>query len=223
MNDILKDQNKFSKVSLKDDTLSNFVINQQNHVDKAFKKLAESQSMTEKTRTSLKQVGTRPCVMYGSSKEHKASAVNCPPFGPILLALNTPTFKIAKFLVPILKPLTTSEFTVKDSFHFAKEILTQQHDLFMGSLNVYSLFTNIFLEKTIEICTNEPFKLSQTIEDLSLKSFCLWLLRIHIPFLMAHFINKSMVGYLFPSKPYINECFSGLPRTKLVSTLSIGI
>ena len=44
------------------------------------------------------------------------------------------------------------------TFHFAEEIVDQQHDLFMSSLNVDSLFTNILLEKTIEICTNELFK-----------------------------------------------------------------
>ena len=44
------------------------------------------------------------------------------------------------------------------TFHFAEEIVDQQHDLFMGSLNVDFLFTNIPLEKTIEICTSELFK-----------------------------------------------------------------
>ena len=68
--------------------------------------------MTEKIRKSLKPVGTRPGVMYGSCKVHKASVGNCPPFRPILSTLNTPTYKLAKFLVPILKPLTTNEFTV---------------------------------------------------------------------------------------------------------------
>ena len=63
MNDILSDQNKFSKARLKDDTLLNFAISQEKHVDKVLKKLVESKSMTEKTRKSLKPVGTRPGVM----------------------------------------------------------------------------------------------------------------------------------------------------------------
>ena len=63
MNDILSDQKEFSKVSMKDDTLLNFAINQEKHVDKVLKKLVESKSMTEKTRKSLKPVGTRPGVM----------------------------------------------------------------------------------------------------------------------------------------------------------------
>ena len=44
---------------MKDDTLLNFAINQEKHVDKVLKKLVESKSMTEKTRKSLKPVGTR--------------------------------------------------------------------------------------------------------------------------------------------------------------------
>ena len=124
MNDILSDQKKFIKVSLKDDTLLNFAINQPyQHVDKVFKKFVKSKSMTEKTRKSLKSVGTRSGIMYGSCKVHKASVASGPPFRPILPALNTPTYKLVKFLVPILKPLATNEFTVKDSFHFAEEIV----------------------------------------------------------------------------------------------------
>ena len=127
--------------------------------------------MTEKTRKSLKPVGTRPGILYGSCKVLKASVGNCPSFRPILSALNTPTYKFTKFLVPVLKPLTTNKFTVKDCFHFAEEIVDQQHDLFMGSLDVDSLFTNIPLEETIEICTNELFKESETVEGLSKTDF----------------------------------------------------
>ena len=69
------------------------------------------------------------------------------------------------------KPSTTNEFTVKDYFHFAEEIVDQQHDLFLGSLDVDSLFTNKALEETIEICTNELFKESETVEGLSRTEF----------------------------------------------------
>ena len=92
--------------------------------------------------------------MCGSCKVHKTSVENYPRFRPILSALNSPTYKFAKFLAPILKPLTTNEFTVKDSFHFAAEIVDQQPDFFMVTLDVDFLFTNIPLEETIQICTN---------------------------------------------------------------------
>ena len=49
--------------------------------------------------------------------------------------------------------ITSNEFTVKDTFCFAKEIVEQDSSLVMGSLDVDSLFTNILLDKTIDICT----------------------------------------------------------------------
>ena len=56
--------------------------------------------------------------------------------------------------MPISKPLATNEVIIKDSFHFAKEIVNQQPDSFVIILDVDSLFTNIPLEETIEICPN---------------------------------------------------------------------
>ena len=41
----------------------------------------------------------------------------------------------------------------------------------MGSLDVDSLFNNISLEETVEICTNELFKESETVEGLSKTEF----------------------------------------------------
>ena len=105
--------------------------------------------------------------MCGLCKVHKDIIDNCPPFRPILSAINTPTYKLAKFLVPILKSLTSNEHTVKDSFAFAEEIVEQDSECFMGSLDVDSLFTNIPLEETIDICTNTLFENMEKVEGLS--------------------------------------------------------
>ena len=56
------------------------------------------------------------------------------------------------FLFSVLSPLTTSEFTVKDSFAFAKEITKADFNYVMASLDVESLFTNIRLKERIENC-----------------------------------------------------------------------
>ena len=96
--------------------------------------------------------------MYGLCKVHKDIIDNCPNFRPILSAINTLSYKLANFLVPILKSLTSNEYTVKDSFAFAEEIVEQDSEFFMGSLDVDSLFTNISLEETIDICTNTLFE-----------------------------------------------------------------
>ena len=42
----------------------------------------------------------------------------------------------------------------KDLCNFASEIVDQDSSIFMDSLDIDALFTNIPLEETIEICTN---------------------------------------------------------------------
>ena len=121
----------------------------------------------------------------------------------ILSALNTPTYKLAKLIVPILKLFTTNEFTVKDSFHFAEETFDQQHDLFMGSLDVDSQFTNIPLEETTEICTNELFMKSETVEGLSKTEFkeLLSLATKDSHFIFDEALHKQIVGVAIGSPP----------------------
>ena len=118
---------------------------------------------------SLKRVGTRTGIMYGICKVYKDIIDNCPPFWPNLSAINTPTYKLAKFLVPILKSLTSNEYTIKDSFAFAAEIVEQDSEFFMGNLDVDSLFTNIPVEETIDICTNTLFENMGKVEGWSKK------------------------------------------------------
>ena len=61
--------------------------------------------------------------------------------------------KWSRYLIKV-ETDSSDEFTVKDSFAFAEEIVHQDSKLYMGSLDVDSLFTNIPLEETINICTN---------------------------------------------------------------------
>ena len=80
-------------------------------------------------------------------------------------------------MIPILEPLTHNEFTIEDSFNFAKEITTYDSSLGMASLDVEFLFTNIPLNETINNCVSDlhnknlyngklskrdPFKLLET-------------------------------------------------------------
>ena len=62
---------------------------------------------------SLKPVGTRPGIMYGLCKVHKDSINNSLAFWPISSVINTPTYKLAKFFVPILKIVTNNDYMVK--------------------------------------------------------------------------------------------------------------
>ena len=63
-----------------------------------------------------------------------------------------------KCLLPFLTPLTQNEYTVTDSLYFAVESCKQDPNLYMASLDVDSLFTNIPLDETINIFINSLYK-----------------------------------------------------------------
>ena len=84
------------------------------------------------------------------TKVHKTVINNTPQFRPIFSAINTPVDKLAKYLVLNLPPLPVNDYTIKDSFTFAKEIINFDHNLFMASLDVESLFTNIPVDEAIK-------------------------------------------------------------------------
>ena len=67
----------------------------------------------------------------------------------------------------MLKLLTSNNSTVKDSFHFAKDITQQIFKLFLVSPDMDSLLTKVLLDETIEICVNELFKFIQTVSGLN--------------------------------------------------------
>ena len=80
MNNIFSYQKKFTMVDMNNETLLNFAVNQEKHADKVLEQLVEPSSMAEKNKKSLKPVGSRRGVMYGSCKAHKASVENCRQF-----------------------------------------------------------------------------------------------------------------------------------------------
>ena len=96
-------------------------------------------------------------ILYGLCKVHKQLVDTCPPFRPIISAIKTPTYSLARFLVPLLEQITTNIYAIKNSFEFAKEIADQYPGPFMASLDVESLFTNIPLEETTNVCCDSLF------------------------------------------------------------------
>ena len=156
---LLNDTRKFNKFSIKSDWILDFVANQEKYVDNILKKLVVSNSIYEKTRKSLKPVGTRPARTYGLCKVHKDIIHNFLTFWPFVLAINTPSKS--------LRSLISNEYMVKDSFGFTEKIVEQDSKFLIESLKSGSLFINIPLEETIEICTNTIFENAGEVEGLT--------------------------------------------------------
>ena len=80
MENLLSNQRKFEKVTLKKLCFLNFVVNQEKHIDTIFKNLVDSKSISKGMCKFVKPVGTRPGNMYGNRKVHKQQVDSCPLF-----------------------------------------------------------------------------------------------------------------------------------------------
>ena len=85
-------------------------------------KLKKLQCIDDDTYNSLYATGTAPGILYGLPKIHKEDFATKFQFCPILVAYNQASNKISKFLLPILSPLTTNQYTVLSSYEFPKKI-----------------------------------------------------------------------------------------------------
>ncbi len=68
--------------------------------------------LTDVTYNFLFASGSTPGILYGLPNVHKEDC----PIRPILSALNTFNYNLAKFFVPILSHLTTNQYTIKNSY-----------------------------------------------------------------------------------------------------------
>ena len=103
----------------------NFIVIVEKHITDLLRDLKNSEVIFETVYKSLKPRGSRFGILYGLCKVHKQLVDNCPPFTPIMSAIRTPTYNLAKFLVPLLETITTNMYTVKNSFEFSKVIADQ--------------------------------------------------------------------------------------------------
>ena len=62
------------------------------------KKHEKSGTLSTEQYKKIKAVRNRPGILYGLCKVHKAITDIYPPFGPILSAIGTPSYKLSKFL-----------------------------------------------------------------------------------------------------------------------------
>ena len=116
MNNILDDSSKFKLLS---GNIFNALISKEDKINRLLNKMKNQKEISEDEYNSMRASGTQPGILYGLPKIHKI----CTPLRPILSAIGTAGYNIAKFFVPILAPFTSNEYTIKDSFSFVEEIL----------------------------------------------------------------------------------------------------
>ena len=131
------------------------------------KSLDGQDGISEKEKNELYPSGSKPGLLYGLTKIHQALEDGTPSFCPILAAIGTPTYNLAKFCDQLWKHLTSNDYTIKDSFSFGKEVLGFDASCFMASFDIKSLFTNIPLTKTLNFCIQNLYRNQTHVNNLT--------------------------------------------------------
>jgi len=123
---------------------------------------SKKQVLDWKVYDRLLPCGSKAGVLYGLPKVHKSGT----PIRPIISAVQTYNYKLAKYLVEILTPQLFNDDNdmLIDTFDFVNKVrdLDLAVDKHMVSFDVESLFTNIPTDETIEIIldkTHGPAKI----------------------------------------------------------------
>ena len=173
MYNIPSDSKKLVKSSVVRGKHLNFIIVIETKLTNLLKELKASETISEIDYKKLKPRGSSFGVLYGLCKTHKKVLDKCSPFRLILLAIKTPFYSLAKFLVPRIELITKNNFTVKNSFELSKEICKQNSEYFMANLGFESVFTNINIisEGTIKICCDSLYENQELLSNINKNQF----------------------------------------------------
>ena len=106
--EILNGNSKFSKLHIPAGKEINHIVNLEKRITSELKLLKDKEIIDKSTYKSIKPVGSRPDISYGLGKIHQKTRNGIPPFHPILSAIGTPIYNLAKFLLKFLTPSTAN-------------------------------------------------------------------------------------------------------------------
>lgn len=115
MQEIIQDSTKFKTI---DEDWFKATLRIEDKVNRFLTKLLKDKCIDKQLYDHLRVSGSKPGILYGLPKVHKPNV----PMRPILSAIGSSGYCIAKYLVSFLNPLSVNDYTIKDSFEFAKDI-----------------------------------------------------------------------------------------------------
>ena len=103
--------------------------------------------------------GSTHAPIYGTPKMHNFfSSDSFPKLRPIISSIGTSSYNLPRFLWDLLSSLVPNDYTCKDTFSFVSQIKDANLSKnFLVSYNVSSSFTNIPLQKIVDIAINLIF------------------------------------------------------------------
>ena len=194
MNQLFSDKKKF-KIIKNDPTLTRLKT-----VQNYLNNLCKRNEITEAEKKQMRPMSTQLGRAHVLSKIHKVFG-NIPKFRRIIDTTNTPYYKIGQHLSSLLQPLTINDYTLKDSFDAANKIKSVPSEMLeegypFVSFHVESLFTNVSLNKTINIILDRIYwqKLPKTnLKKRTMKKLMTHVLKLN--FLMIIYFTNNVMEY----------------------------
>lgn len=147
----------------------------QTDINNLIKKWIRKGYLTEQTGKNMMNHASVIPKIYGLPKIHKENY----PLRPIVSCINSPTYKLSKFISKLLQPtLGKTKYDISNSFQFAKEITqyTIPNNNKLISFDVVSLYTNLesslilkcIKRRWAKIRDTSPIPLKELLEAVSL-------------------------------------------------------
>ena len=124
------------------------------------RKIKDKNLFDENTYKKVYPCGCKPANIYGLSKTDKM-LFDSDDFSlqPIISPIDSYNYNLDKFLTELLNPVIPKEHCNKNYFSFCEEIQhVSSNDNFWVSYDVWSLFTSISLQETIQIAVELIFE-----------------------------------------------------------------
>ena len=184
------------------------------------RKLNKAGELSDADYQRIRPTGSVRPRMYGVPKVHKEGT----PLRPILSMVGSPQHATAQWLATVLKPVSHkySEFVVKDSFEFSnkmRDLTLNGEECHMCSFDIKSLFTNVPIEETIDICTQQLYHSDIERPSLSEKSFqkLLRMVTTGVEFSFDNIMFRQIDGVAMgsPLGPVLANIFVGFHEQRL--------
>ena len=99
------------------------LIHMEEWIIRLLKSLKHQGETCGKEKNDLYPSVSTPAILYWLAKIHKALEDDTSSFIPILPAIGTPSYNLAKFWTQLLTTLTSNDYTIEDSISFTKEVI----------------------------------------------------------------------------------------------------
>ena len=164
LDQIISDRSKFRRIN---GDLPSTLLKHEDRLNRTLRPLKDR--IGDDNYNFMHASGSKPGYLYGLPKVHKPNS----PLRPIISATGTFNHNTAKFLVPIISPLTSNEFVVSNSADFVQEITSLSFDfpVTLASFDIESLFTNVPLSETTKLIIENTSDATLSSFGLDKKSF----------------------------------------------------